>query len=90
MIDASSRYADRMRTTVNLDDDVAAAVKKRRRTRGIGLSEAVNELARAGMTSQHLATTRERVQLDTRAMNLRVDVSNVADALDIAEQTPAR
>jgi len=79
-----------MRTTVNLDDDVAAAIKKRRRTRGIGLSEAVNELARAGMTSQHLATTRERVQLDTRAMNLRVDVSNVADALDIAEQTPAR
>ncbi len=79
-----------MRTTVNLDDDVAAAVKQIRRRRGLGLSEAVNELARAGMTSQHPATVRERIQLDTRALDLRVDVSNVAEALDIAERSPAR
>jgi hypothetical protein len=38
-----------MRTTVLLDDDVAAAVQRMRAERNIGLSEAVNELARAGL-----------------------------------------
>jgi hypothetical protein len=39
-----------MRTTIDLADDVAAAVEKACRERGIGVSEAVNELARAGST----------------------------------------
>ncbi|HEU0168187.1 MAG TPA: ribbon-helix-helix protein, CopG family, partial [Chloroflexota bacterium] len=38
-----------MRTTVTLDDDVAAAASELRRQEGIGLSEAVNRLARAGL-----------------------------------------
>jgi hypothetical protein len=38
-----------MRTTVSLDDDVGAAVQRLRVERNIGLSEAVNELARAGL-----------------------------------------
>ena len=37
-----------MRTTVNLDDDVAAEAERLKRAEGIGLSEAVNRLARAG------------------------------------------
>ncbi|MEA2130053.1 MAG: hypothetical protein QOJ85_2944, partial [Solirubrobacteraceae bacterium] len=41
-----------MRTTLTLADDVAAAVEKLRRERSIGLSEAVNELVRAGLTKQ--------------------------------------
>jgi hypothetical protein len=39
-----------MRTTINLADDVAAAVAQLRRERDVGLSEAVNELARKGLT----------------------------------------
>ena len=39
-----------MRTTLTLADDVLAAVEKIRRERGIGLSEAVNELIRVGLT----------------------------------------
>jgi metal-responsive CopG/Arc/MetJ family transcriptional regulator len=71
-----------MRTTVSLDDDVAAAVEELRRERRVGLSEAVNELIRAG-----LRTPRTRQQFRQRAtdLGLRVDVSNVAEALDLLE-----
>ena len=41
-----------MRTTLTLADDVAAAVERLRRERSIGMSEAVNELVRAGLTTQ--------------------------------------
>lgn len=38
-----------MRTTITLDEDVARAVAEARRERGIGVSEAVNVLARRGL-----------------------------------------
>jgi hypothetical protein len=41
-----------MRTTLTLADDVAAAVERMRRERSLGMSEAVNELVRAGLASQ--------------------------------------
>ena len=68
-----------MRTTINLDPDVAAAADQLRRSKHIGLSEAVNELARAGMTARpDRAPFRQR----TRELGLTVDVSNVAEVLD--------
>ena len=73
---------------MTLDDDVAAAVDQLRRERGIGLSEAVNTIARAGLV--HEARAAQPVRLKTRSMRLRIDVSNVAEALDIAEEFPAR
>ena len=71
-----------MRTTVSLDDDVAAAVQALRAERNMGLSEAVNELIRAG-----LAVPRQRSRFVQRSfpMRARVDVSNVADALETLE-----
>lgn len=43
-----------MRTTLTLDDDVAAALAGRRAERGTGLREEVNELLRAGLAAaQH-------------------------------------
>ena len=71
-----------MRTTVVLDDDIVAAVQRLRRERSIGLSEAVNELARAGLN-----TKRERRSFRQRSqkMGLRIDVTNVAEALDLLE-----
>ncbi len=68
-----------MRTTVTLDDDVAAAVGRLRRERGVGVSEAVNQLARAGLTVK-----RSRPQFRQRSvpLNLRVDATNVAEALE--------
>ena len=40
-----------MRTTVTFADDVAAAVQRLQRERGRGVSDAVNELIRRGLTS---------------------------------------
>jgi hypothetical protein len=76
-----------MRTTVDLADDVTAAVEKLRRERGIGLSAAVNELARAGLTQP---TDRKRFRQRTFNLGLKLDVSNVGDALETLEGPSAR
>lgn len=41
-----------VRTTLTLDDDVAAALARRRAATGLGLREAVNDLLRAGLAAQ--------------------------------------
>ena len=69
-----------MRTTVTLDDDVALAVKRLQRERGAGVSEAINRLARAGMTVQG---ERKRFRQRSAALGLKVDPTNVAEALDL-------
>jgi Arc/MetJ family transcription regulator len=71
-----------MRTTVQLDDDVVAAVEEVRRQREIGLSQAVNELVRRGLTA---GRPRRTFRQQTRALGLRIDVSNVAEALEQLE-----
>ena len=72
-----------MRTTVTLEPDVVAAVNRLRTTQGLGVSEALNQLARAGMVSQppRKAFKQRTANLGT----LLVDVSNVQEALDVAE-----
>lgn len=71
-----------MRTTVSLDADVAAAVQAVRAERNVGLSEAVNELIRAGLA---VPSQRNRFVQQTFPMRARIDVSNVADALETIE-----
>jgi plasmid stability protein len=41
-----------MRTTLSLDDDVAAAIQRRRLARRTSLKEEVNELLRAGLAAE--------------------------------------
>jgi Arc/MetJ family transcription regulator len=72
-----------MRTTVTLDDDVAAAVERVRRQRGIGVSAAVNELVRAGLGADR---SRRAFRQRSHDLGLRVDVSNVAEALDLLSE----
>ncbi|MHB8324531.1 MAG: CopG family transcriptional regulator [Candidatus Dormibacteria bacterium] len=74
-----------MRTTVNLDEDVAAAVAQLRRQRSLGLSEAVNELARAGLLTK---PSRASFHQRTAALGIRLDVTNVAEALELLEPGP--
>ena len=76
-----------MRTTVTFDRDVAAAIEKLRRQRSIGPSEAVNELVRAGMRAKGPA---RRFQPRSQALGLRIDVTNVAEALEQLEGPAAR
>jgi hypothetical protein len=65
-----------------------ARLEQVRRERGLGLSEALNEVARAGLSRQPREP--DRVRLETRSLGLRIDVSNIAEALDVAEETPDR
>lgn len=76
-----------MRTTVTLSDDVAGAVERLRQERGVGVSEAVNELVRRG-----LATPRPHVQFvqKTHRMNARIDVSNVWEAIETVDGPGSR
>lgn len=71
-----------MRTTVVLDDDVLAALDRLRKEEGLGLSEALNQLVRNGLRQRE---PRSRVRLESSDLGLRIDVSNVAEALDVAE-----
>ncbi len=73
-----------MRTTIRLDDDVAAATEHLRRERNIGLSEAVNELARAGLRAGRPG--RRAFRQRTSELGLRVDVSNVAETLEFLDE----
>ncbi len=76
-----------MRTTVELDSDTAQAVQALRREEGRGVSEAVNELIRRGMLAE---PQRQPFVPRTRSMGIRIDVSNIADALDLLEGPDAR
>lgn len=76
-----------MRTTVDLDDDTAKAVEQLRQDRGIGTSEAVNHLIRQGLLPR--AAGRPFTQ-KTAKLGIRVDVSNVAQALEDLDGIEAR
>ena len=76
-----------MRTTIKLDDDVAAAVERVRKASNVGLSEAVNQLVRAGLRAPRKRTP--FIQ-KTRPLGLQIDVSNVAEALELLEGPRSR
>ena len=73
-----------MRTTLSLDDDVMAAVQQLRRELGLGLSEAVNALVRSGL-AQREATPPRPYQHRTAPIGIRVDVTDVAEVLDLLD-----
>jgi hypothetical protein len=76
-----------MRTTITLDDDVAAALERLRRERSMGLSEAINELIRAGLRTK---PSSRPFRQQSHRLGLRIDVANVADALELLEGPTAR
>lgn len=76
-----------MRTTLTLDDDVAAALEHRRRTQKHSLKQEVNDLIRAGL--RHIdepppETLRFEVE-PLQAGGLLIDIDDVSAALDVAE-----
>jgi hypothetical protein len=78
-----------MRTTLTIDDDLAAAIERRRRELNHTLKQEVNDLLRAGLMradEDHAksGSARFRVQpLDVG--ELLVPINDVEAALDIAE-----
>jgi hypothetical protein len=68
-----------MRTTVTLAEDVAAAVERVCREQAVGTSEAVNELIRKGLA---VGPRREAFRQHSRRVGLRLDLRDVADAVE--------
>ncbi len=69
-----------MRTTLNLAEDVAAAVERLRWERSIGISEAVNELVRAGLAKQEKKPPRFRQK--SHDLGEGIDFDNVSETIE--------
>lgn len=76
-------YGEVMRTTISLDPDIEAEVERLRRQQGLGLSEAVNSLARRGMVPTKRA---KRYTMNPRPLGLKIDVTNIAEVLDMLDE----
>lgn len=72
-----------MRTTINLADDVVAGIEKVRRERDLGLSEAVNDLVRAGLTDRG---DRRQVDFPTFDVGIGIDVRNIGEVIETLER----
>ncbi len=73
-----------MRTTINLEPDVVAEIQRLRRSEGIGLSAAVNRLARAGLAGRAAAPDYAHCTFD---MGQRIDVSNVGAVITLLDES---
>jgi hypothetical protein len=76
-----------MRTTVEFDPDVAVEIKRLRKKREMGLKELVNDLVRRGIKDLN-TPPKKKESFRTKAVDLGrplIDVTNVAEALAIAE-----
>jgi hypothetical protein len=77
-----------MRTTLSLDDDVAASIERLREASGKSLKELVNEALRGGL-KQMAAPRRKRPSFRTETVDLgrclQGNVDNVAELLAVAE-----
>lgn len=76
-----------MRTTLTLDDDVAAQIERLRRERDINLKQIVNEALRRGLREM-ARPAKKRAPFRTQAQAMgapRIDIDNVAEALAHAE-----
>lgn len=77
-----------MRTTLTLDDDVAAQIERLRRNRDVSLKDLVNQALRAGLR-QLTATRRSPTPFMTETVDLGRcllgNVDNVAEVLAVVE-----
>jgi hypothetical protein len=77
-----------MRTTLTIDDDVAAVIERLRRDRDASLKEIINEALRRGIKDMGTPTKRRRT-FRTRSVDLGAlqvpSLDNVAEVLAIAE-----
>ena len=76
-----------MRTTLSLDDDVAAQLERLRRKHEMSLKELVNDALRRGLREMN-ARPRPREPFNMKTFDMggpRVDIDNIAEALAYAE-----
>ncbi|MBI2059250.1 MAG: DUF2191 domain-containing protein [Nitrospirae bacterium] len=76
-----------MRTTLTLDQDVAAKLKSRARRLGKPFKEVVNEVLRTGFASEKPPGPLPPFEVKTRSMGLRSGISldNISELLEQIE-----
>ncbi|HEY5413126.1 MAG TPA: CopG family transcriptional regulator [Caulobacteraceae bacterium] len=77
-----------MRTTLTLDDDVAAQLEQLRRASDVPLKRMVNDALRQGLRQMADASKTRRKPYRTRGLDLgpaKIPLDNVAEALALAE-----
>jgi hypothetical protein len=82
-----------MRTTLTLDDDIAAALRRFQQTRKLGLKAAVNELLRLGLLGAG-APRRRRKRYRLKPVRLArcrlPSLDNIGEVLTLIEGEPHR
>jgi hypothetical protein len=77
-----------MRTTLTIDDDVAALLEQLRNKRGIGLKDLINEALRRGLRELNVRP-KPRTPFRTRSVDLGrariASIDNIGEVLAIAE-----
>jgi hypothetical protein len=77
-----------VRTTLTIDDDVAALLEQLRNKRGIGLKDLINEALRRGLRELNMRP-KPRTPFHTRSVDLGrariASIDNIGEVLAIAE-----
>jgi Ribbon-helix-helix protein, copG family len=76
-----------MRTTLTIDDDVAAGLEQLRKSQNVSLKGLINEALRRGLREM-TERSKPRKPFRTRTVNLgppKIPLDNIAEALAIAE-----
>ena len=63
-----------MRTTLTIDDDLAAQLEELRRREGLSLRAAVNELLREGIRQRMQPPRAKSYQMETRRLGLKAGI----------------
>jgi hypothetical protein len=73
-----------MRTTVTIDDQVAARLKEYGRRRGLSFKETINELLRQGLDAPRAMRAPTAFSVQARPLSQRpgVELDNIADVLE--------
>ena len=80
-----------MRTTLTLDDDVAAKLESEARRTGLSFKETVNTILRIGLDAKRGKVPREPFKVRTFNMGkFLIDIDNVQEALDEVERLERR
>jgi hypothetical protein len=77
-----------MRTTLTLDDDVAAKLKAESRRAGRPFRQIVNETLRRGLTSRRIAVPRQAFKVTTRDLGYLkpgLSLDNIAELIEHVE-----
>jgi len=84
----SDRYHQRMRTTLTLDDDVAAKLKAETRRSGKSFKDVVNEYLRLGLYAKKTPPPGKPFRVEARDLGLLrpgLSLDNIGDLLEQLE-----